>query len=353
MARPGVTYQDIVRAIAELKGQGKNVTIENVRSILGTGSIGTINQHLRKWREADQIKQGSVSRENLPDSLIALIKGLWESMITQSSQQFQTLEEKYQQEISELQTELEKYKSNNQRWQKMFNQWQQEKISLANEKLTLEQALESTQKENQSLQSKQGSLFKQLEEKQERIEELHRLHEQTQNNLEHYRESAREQRLIDQQLFERDKQQLQWDIKSIQEQLIIKQTQHSDLQQHNQLLQQSYAELEKKYHEITISNEKLVDKINQLDKSNIEFQHINQHWQQQYKTFEAKLENKISELIILQSDNKILQQQLLETKQLINDVQDQHKLLANEKWILAQEKAQLEGQLKQMQAIID
>ena len=44
MSRPGVTFQDIANAAQDLKGQGKTVTIENVRAILGTGSIGTINR---------------------------------------------------------------------------------------------------------------------------------------------------------------------------------------------------------------------------------------------------------------------------------------------------------------------
>lgn len=49
MSRPGVTYQDIAAAAQELKGQGKNITIENIRANLGKGSIGTINKYLRQW----------------------------------------------------------------------------------------------------------------------------------------------------------------------------------------------------------------------------------------------------------------------------------------------------------------
>jgi chromosome segregation ATPase len=308
---------------------------------------------LRKWKEVQDAGQGITSKENLPDSLLALIKGLWESLVTQSSEQFLLLEEQYKKEISELMSELEKYKSNNQRWQKLFNQWQQEKIVLANEKLTLEQALEFAQKENQTLHNKHDGILQKLQEKQERITELHRLHQQVQNNLEHYRESAREQRLIDQQTFEREKQQLQLDIKNKQEQLINKQDQYSDLLQQKQFLQQSYVELEKKCHESTTSAQSMAEKINRLEKINIEYQYTNQHFQQQCKELEAKVENKISELMMVQSDNKILKQQLVDIKHVMSDVQDQHKFLANEKWVLAQEKAQLEGQLKQMQSIMD
>ena len=352
MARPGVTYQDIANAAHELKGQGKNVTIESVRNILGTGSIGTINQHLRKWKEAQASIQGVAAKENLPESLITLMKRLWEDVINQSSEQFYPIEEAYKQEISELKTELEKYKNNNQRWQKLFNQWQQEKISLANEKLTLEQALEFAHKENQSLHGKHDGLIHQMQEKQERIDELHRLHQQTQHNLEHYREAAREQRLLDQQKFESEKQQLQFELKDVKEQLTIRHQQYAELQQQNHLLHQSYAELEKRHDQIASNNEAMKDSINQLEKSNIENQQTWQYWQQHFKEIERKFENTTNELITLQSDNKMLHHRLMDTKQLIGDVQDQNKLLANEKWELAQEKAQLEGQLKQMQKMV-
>jgi hypothetical protein len=36
----------------------------------------------------------------------------------------------------------------------------------------------------------------------------------------------------------------------------------------------------------------------------------------------------------------------------MRDTQDQHKLLTSDKWELAQEKAQLEGQIKQMQKMM-
>ena len=185
MARHGITYDDVISAAHSLQGKGESITIENVRRFLGTGSAGTINQHLRRWKEIQNSTQKIASKENLPEPLIALVQGLWEGVLAQSTGQFLPIESNYQQEIAELKAELEKYRHNNKRWQKFFNQWQQEKNVLANEKLVLEQALELAYKENQSLYSKQDGLLQQL---QKRIEELHRLHQQTQSNLEHHRE---------------------------------------------------------------------------------------------------------------------------------------------------------------------
>lgn len=352
MARHGITYDDVISAATTLKTEGKSVTIENVRRFLGTGSAGTVNQHLRRWKEAQSSAQKIASKEHLPEGLITLVKGLWEGVLTQATEHFTPIELNYQQEIAELKSELEKYKNNNQRWQTMFNQWQQEKIVLANEKLTLEQALEFAHKENQALHGKFDGLLQQLQEKQERIEELHRLHQQTQANLEHYRESAREQRLLDQQQFEHEKQQWQLELKSLKEQLAMQQHTYSELHQESQFKERSYTELQQQYKQALQSVDDFKNKVIELEKENITYQQNSQHWQHQCKELNTKFENNLSELISLQSDNKTLNGQLSDLKQILCNHQDQNKSMANEKIELLQEKAQLEGQLKYMQKLI-
>ena len=299
MSRPGVTYQDIVAATHELKGQGKNITIENIRAHLGTGSIGTINKYLRQWREMEASTGKLAASAQLPETLVSLMKGLWEGVLTQSLQRFEPIETNYNQEIAELKVELEKYRSNNQRWQTLFNQWQQEKTSLATQKLTVEQALEFAHKENQSLHDKSDSQLTQLQEKQSRVEELHRLHLQTQANLEHYRESAREQRTLDQQQFEREKQQLMFEIKNLKEESVIQKAKHAEMKQQFNLLTHSHAELEKQYEQSIHSAKTLTEKVEHLNKETIELQHTSKHWQQQCKVTEQKLENKYAETISL------------------------------------------------------
>ncbi len=342
MARHGITYDDVSSAANSLKGEGKSITIENVRRFLGTGSAGTVNQHLRRWKEIQNSSQKIATKENLPEPLIALVQGLWEGVITQSIEQFTPIEANYQQEISELKMELEKFRTNNQRWQKMFNQWQQEKTTYANEKLTLEQALEFAHKENQALHSKNDVLLRQLQEKQERIEELHRLHQLAQSNLEHYRESAREQRLLDQQQFEREKQQFLFEAKEMQEQLVGEQVKHGELLQKHQLIERSHIELE-------LIRESLKKEIQQLGKTNVEYQQASQHWQNQFQELQKSFEAKLREVTLLQSDLANSKQRLVDAKELLLEAQSQNKLLASEKWELAQAKAQLEGQIKQMQ----
>lgn len=274
---------------------------------------------------------------------------MWEGVIHKSIARFEPIEESYQNEIADLKEELEKYKNNNQRWQKLFNQWQQEKSKLDNNVLTLEQALEFSQKENASSHAKHDALLQQLQEKQARIDELHRLHTQTQNNLEHYRETMREQRLLDQHQYEQQKQQLQVEIKALSEQLMLQREKISSIQQDYRSIQKTYVLLEKNYAEEKSKYISLHTQYEDNEKIKNEYVQSSQYWQNRFNELQKNSENKISEFINAQSEIKTLLQKINDTKQLLQDTQSQNKLLANEKWSLAQEKAQLEGQIRQMQ----
>ncbi len=51
MARPGISYEDILEAITKLEAQGITPSINNVRDTVGRGSPTTISKFLKQWRE--------------------------------------------------------------------------------------------------------------------------------------------------------------------------------------------------------------------------------------------------------------------------------------------------------------
>lgn len=352
MSRPGITYQDVANAAHQLSAQGINPTIEGIRKLTGTGSNGTLAPHLRKWKENQSDANKIASKENLPEELVSLIKGLWERVLTQSAEQFAPIEESLERKISELRQELEKYKSNNQRWQTLFSQWQQEKTQFANEKITLEQALDFSHKENGALHAKHDALFQQLQEKQERITELHRLHSQAQTNLEHYRESSREQRLMEQQRYEQHQQQLEQAISQLQQKLTL-------IAQDKSLLQQQYEKITFENDALKIEQDELKNQLNKLqekyssmEKELNESIQAKNHWQSQFQEMQKKVDDKTVSLVELQKENAILSHQLSSAQNQVRELNDQNKSLALEKWELGQEKSQLEGQLKQVDRFI-
>jgi len=66
-----------------------NPTIETIRNLLGTGSSSTIAPYLRKWKDSLNQTQQIACKENLPEELIALLKGLWERVVAQAEERFE------------------------------------------------------------------------------------------------------------------------------------------------------------------------------------------------------------------------------------------------------------------------
>jgi chromosome segregation ATPase len=277
---------------------------------------------------------------------------LWGRVLTQSAEQFAPIEESLQREISELRQELEKYKSNNQRWQTLFNQWQQEKTQFTNEKITLEQALVFAHKENSSLHIKHDALVMQSQEKQEHITELHRLHNQAQTNLEHYRESSREQRLIEQQRYEQHQQHLEQTISQLRDKL-------TSVTQDRSLLQQQCEKITIENTAFKIELKELKNQLNNLqekysftERELIESIQAKNHMESQFQEIQKKLDDKAVSFVELQKENAILSHQLSLAQNQVRELNDQNKSLALEKWELGQEKSQLEGQLKEVDRFI-
>lgn len=74
MARPGITYDEVIAAANGLVAKGEEPTIMGVREELGnTGSPNTIHRHLTAWKDAQPVAQRKV-RELPGDLQNALLK---------------------------------------------------------------------------------------------------------------------------------------------------------------------------------------------------------------------------------------------------------------------------------------
>ena len=98
MARPGVTYLDVSNAAQQLVAAGRTPTIETIRIALGTGSNSTLGAHLRTWKEKQDQTQQIATKENIPQELISVLKGLWERVMNQSEDKIQAIQQETQQE---------------------------------------------------------------------------------------------------------------------------------------------------------------------------------------------------------------------------------------------------------------
>lgn len=349
MARLGVTFNEVAEAASQLVGQGKNPTIEQVRLILGTGSSTTIANHLRQWKEAETKTCLLAVKENIPEELIAFLKGLWERVIDQAEQKIKGVEVSYEQAIAELQQDLKKYKNNNRRWQQLFYHWVKEKERLEEDNLALTEANARLQKDNTLLYAKQDSLTEQLNEKQDRIDELGRLHTRTQANLEHYRESIQQERAQDHERYQREKQDLQTEITTLKEELMMMREKSATIEKHCQAVENKFTALELTHTHLERQFTKQTRELEANQKEKNEHAKVSQHWQNQCKSLQQALADKGNELMEIKTEMKVLLQQLNFAKQSFAETAEQNKLLEKEKWKIAEERAKLEGKLQQLQ----
>lgn len=352
MARAGVTYNQVAEVAVALLGQGRSPTVEQVRIALGTGSSTTIANHLRQWRTNQEEITLSSLKENIPAEMVSMLKGLWERLVNLSEEKISAIQNEKQQTISELQQDLEKYKTNNQRWQKMYEQWQAEKTKLDQTLVAVKTSLDVAEKEVVAAHIREESLHHQLLEKQNRIEELHHLHCQTQENLEHYRESAREQRLLDQQKFDHEKQQLQLEIKQASELFLTERSEREVLKNQYNFVSLKCDDIESKNFKLKEQCQQLRERLEIIEQEKAKYYHASEHWQRQYKEIQLDNNEKMKQLNNTQSEIQLLNKELKKTRHAITILEEQNKLSAHEKWLLVQEKAQLEGQLKQTQKMM-
>lgn len=352
MARPGVTYGEVVEAINQLIGQGKNPTIEQVRIILGTGSSTTIANHLKDWKEQQDDTYHIANKENLPKEFVALMKGLWERLVNHADEKIAENEANAREQMNQVVQELKSSRQRIAEVEQQYEQVRQEKISLTQTKETLEQLLSTEKIEHAALKSSSNSLITQLTEKQEWISELSRLHSQAQANLEHYREAAREQRLLDQEQYEQNKRELQAEIKALKDQAIFTHEKLTSLQQNYQSLQQVHTTLNANLAKLTTQHEMLQTQLIENEKIKTEALQTSLHWQNMYQVTEKKMDIHTQKLIEVESQYKLVQEQLNTAQHMLQEVLEEKKVIGHEKWILSQEKAQLEGQIQQMQRML-
>ena len=351
MARAGITYSEVAKAISGLQGAGKKATIENVRQFLGTGSHSTISHHLTTWRKESELgilQQG----ENLPEEVLAFAKGLW-----------QRLHEAAQTEMAQCQQQAAiKIEESRKSFIETNKILEEKKLKLHELEEALQQSglqqedLKKKLNETENINSKLAERVKNLErnEKQweNKYDKLHELLKNTQNNLEHYQQES--QKLREQQalLVANNEQAYQLKLDEILKKYIeelnkkayfeaeLKRVEklNSDLQADNEGLNKSITTLEEERQEIKFN-------LRQFKKQNEEIAN-------QSKLQHEKLKQQENALIELKLEFRKAQEKINQLNKLLEDGEDKINVLRQDNLFLTQEKANLDGQFKQLQEMM-
>jgi hypothetical protein len=203
MPRTGVQYEEVASAASLLRSEGLNVTIEQVRQKLGTGSSNTLSKHLSQWRTSNT---PSAYEASLPAALSQQVAAIWNQLSASAEERIHTTIMLTHLLISHFSNENSKLRENNRRWQKLHEMWLGEKKSQEDKNSQLSASNAELNTKLQIQQQHIIGLERLLVEKDNNLQRLETLFNQAQTNLEHFREASREQLAIEENKLIQNKQ---------------------------------------------------------------------------------------------------------------------------------------------------
>src|SRR6056297_1852286 len=115
MARNGIQYSDVLKAIDELLTHGDTPSVQRIRDVLGTGSFTTISEHFRHWRQEREQNKDVPPPKGVPEVVVTAASDLWRQAQEAAHQGLLHYREEADRKVAEAQqtAEQEKQKAAN------------------------------------------------------------------------------------------------------------------------------------------------------------------------------------------------------------------------------------------------
>jgi chromosome segregation ATPase len=222
MARAGLNKHLVQQARDAIRARGQHPSLDAVRIELGnTGSKTTIHRYLKELEEEEgsRLDDASLLSETLKDLVARLAARLHEeahAIVEHAATQHAAQVQQLQATLHEQQLLLKKAEEDHQVTLGMLD-------AEHRGRQTTTAALEQERLRAQRLEEQVRGLEARLQEGEQHRQSLETKHTQAREALEHYRQSVKEQREQDQRRHETQVQQLQAELRQLQQALVIKQ----------------------------------------------------------------------------------------------------------------------------------
>ena len=346
MARIGVQFQDIEKAALELHGSGKIPTVDGIRELLGTGSKTTITHHLRAWR-AKQDEAGG----HLPHELQALVTGLWKRLHEQADQRVEEVEKEHEAQRLALQQELTLLQQHYTQLQQRLHHSEESGALERLAKLELEKQLHAVTQEHLKLTERYQAALHQNETTKAENARLHQLAANMQANMEHYQEAVHQRQ--QQQTLAMEKQQGIYaeELAQLKQQCLQHEGRATLLEKELAQVQQAHEQTEKQYNKLQGECQATSQTCQELDRERSRLLERDAHSHQTIQALQLKAEKESVRVGELEQKMAVLASLNERLNHEITVSQDKVEILRQEKLFLAQEKAQMEGYLKQVKHV--
>ncbi|MFT6551328.1 MAG: chromosome segregation ATPase [Zhongshania marina] len=346
MARTGITYHDVAKAAEAIKIQNQEPTVDRVREHLGTGSKSTIAPLLKRWR-SDNGEVADVS--GLPNDLVKVVKALHERVqqmadqrIAQSRDEFKASNDQLRKELTEAHNSIVQLTDRQQDLNAQLSQITEAKAQQG-------KSLEEVRIKLATAEAQRDEALSRTAELKESVAELKQENKDIRDHFEHYQQRTAEDRRQEREQFHVVNQGLKDQIQDLQNRLIQAESRASELVDTNAHLQRQTHELE----QANAMNKSTLDR-QVVDIENLEHR-LNdasaKSREQQHKS--EQLADNIAALTSQKADADkqvaVLSQALEATKTDLIASQNRVEALSDENKMILQEKAMIQGQLKQLQ----
>lgn len=235
MARGGINKAIVQKAREALLARGENPSIDAVRIELGnTGSKTTIHRYLKELEQFDPRPQSS--RERLSDELSALVAGLLERLMEEGAEVVNQARLTFDKQQAQLEEQLAATQSAQAALQRQFDSQHVALVAQSEELQTCQTMLQAEITRNARLSQSCADLEVRVQEKDEQIRSLEEKHRHARDALEHYRTAVKEQRDQEQRRHEGQLQQVQVELRQLQQTQVIKQDELTRLNRDNERL---------------------------------------------------------------------------------------------------------------------
>ena len=348
MARTGVTYFDISQAATTLSDQGREPTVDTVRALLGTGSKSTIGPLLKQWKAKFA---GVVNEEKsgLPRELLATVKGLYEGMQQQAHAQIEAIQVQGRAAIEQARKIQHELEQRNRVTEEALTQLRTEHAQVLSERNEQRIALTEAQQVNAVLHSQSEALEQRLKDKTHETAGLKEQLELAQRNLEHYRESVREQRDQERMEFDRQLRQHEQSLREAREEFkALRVEQERAVREHTQVLA-SRDHLRTESVSLHARGEKLAATLQERQQLFAKLEDRYATLEQSHGVAVKRIEQFELQMVGLEKAAAVDLEKIRGLDTALKIAKDEIEDLRHENSSLGQEKAMIAGQFKQLQ----
>lgn len=347
MGRTGITSNDVSNAIAKLQGKNINLTVDNIRDELGTGSKTTIAKYLREWKSKNEIT--NTDEAGMPLEVLQFVRGLWDKFRENANSDIQTYKEQADIKINEAQ---QAYLQKQQAYTQLQSDFHALEEKAHQQEITIESQkaeMNAQTNDNEKCLERIEALSLKNEENKSENERLHQLLKNTQDNLTHYQQAVQTQRQEQALLLE--KQRSEHDLKISDANLQIEQlkSQLMTLQSESRQLSQAHENLNTAHQKLKLTHDELVKSHQELSHSESQINSSYQTLLAQQEKLERATENKADEIIELKAQIKSANNKNHDLESSLSKSDNKIQQLRHELETAKHEKVFLEGQFEQLQ----